>query len=103
MSNFHFGNTNYDYLNQNTCFNFPVSGGDNQMGRLVTEYHTRQTLLLNNLKKELEQNDQIKKNDMALILQKHDNNKAVIYKKYGQLLNNLFLRLKQKANSTHIV
>ena len=103
MSNFHFGNTTHDYLNQNTCFNFPVSNGDNQMGRLVTEYHTRQTLLLNNLKKELEQNDQIKKNDMALILQKHDNNKAIIYKKYGQLLNNLFSKLKQKANSANVI
>jgi len=103
MSNFYFGNTTSDYLNQNVHFNYTVSNGDTQTALLVTEYNKIQTILLNNLKTEMEQNDQIMKNDMSQVLQKHDNNKTAIYAKYSQLLKNLFARLKEKSNTMNTV
>ena len=67
----------------------------------MKEYNKRQHLILKNLKTELDQNQQILKTDLTLVLQKNENNKALIFSKYGKLLNQLFTLLTNKTNQTN--
>jgi|694.fasta_scaffold94412_2 hypothetical protein len=95
MSDFSFS-FNYDYLNQNIFYNYPIEI-DNKNVTLQNEYHKVQSILLTNLRKELDNNDKIKEHDLSTISQKHENNKKIIYEKYNNLLKNLFTKLVDKV------
>lgn len=101
MSNFHFNQTTNDYLNNNVAFSYNTDNNDTQITKLLKEYNKRQHLILKNLKTELDQNQQILKTDLTLVLQKNENNKALIFSKYGKLLNQLFTLLTNKTNQTN--
>ena len=101
MSNFHFKHTSNDYLNNNVVFSYNTENNDTVTTKLVKEYNKRQHLILQNLKTELDQNQQILKADLALILQKNENNKEQIFNKYSKLLNQLFTLLTNKTNQTN--
>ena len=103
MSNFFFGNTSTDYLNQNLRFTIPVQQNDNKFTKLVAEYHKRQSIFLNNLHKEVTQNEQILKNDISNVFSKYDTNKNVIFAKYNRHLNNLYKRMETITRETAFI
>ena len=81
MSNFYFENMSTDYLNDNLRFNIPIQKHDNKFTKLVSEYHKRQTIFLNNLHKEITQNEHILKNDISNVFSKYERNNNVIFTK----------------------
>jgi hypothetical protein len=96
MSNVIFSNNfNYDYLNTNQRFKVPKDKTD--LENLLNEFHKRESILLNNLRKELDQNKDILKHDMSNIMNKYENNNNIIYQKYAGCINQLFSTLKNKA------
>lgn len=101
MSNFHFNQTSNDYLNNNVVFSYNTENNDTATTKLLREFNKRQNLILKNLKNELDQNQQILKADLALVLQKNENNKTLIFSKYGKLLKQLFTLLTNKTNQTN--
>jgi hypothetical protein len=101
MSNFHFNQTTNDYLNSNIVFSYDTTNNDTQTTKLLKEYNKRQSVILNNLKTELDQNQKILKNDITLVFQKNENNNTLIFNKYSKLLSNLFTVLTNKTNQTN--
>lgn len=101
MSNFHFNHTTNDYLNNNVVFSYDTDNNDTQITKLLKEYNKRQHIILRNLKTELDQNQQILKTDLTLVLQKNESNKTLIFNKYSKLLNQLFTVLTNKTNQTN--
>ena len=96
MSNVTFSNNfNYDYLNTNQ--RFVVPNDKSEMENLLNEFHKRESLLLTNLRKELDQNKNILKHDLIKIMEKYDNNNNIIYQKYSGSISNLFKALKNKS------
>ena len=97
MSNVTFSNNFFnDYLNTNVRFNVP--NDKTKMENLLNQFHQRECILLNNLRKELDQNKDILKQDMINIVNKYENNNNIIYQKYSGAVNNLFTILKNKSN-----
>lgn len=96
MSNVTFSNNFFnDYLNTNVRFNVP--NDKTKMENLLNQFHQRECILLNNLRKELDQNKDILKQDMINIVNKYENNNNIIYQKYSGAVNNLFTILKNKS------
>ena len=96
MSNVTFSNNFFnDYLNTNVRFNVP--NDKTKMENLLNQFHQRECILLSNLRKELDQNKDILKQDMINIVNKYEKNNDVIYQKYSSAINNLFAVLKKKS------
>ena len=96
MSNVTLSNNFFnDYLNTNVRFNVPKD--KTKMENLLNQFHQRECILLSNLRKELDQNKDILKQDMINIVNKYENNNNIIYQKYSGAVNNLFTILKNKS------
>lgn len=96
MSNVTFSNNFFnDYLNTNVRFNVP--NDRTKMENLLNQFHQREYILLRNLRKELDQNKDILKQDMINIVNKYEKNNEIIYQKYSDAINNLFTILKNKS------
>ena len=96
MSNITFSNNFFnDYLNTNVRFNVPDE--KTKMENLLNQFHQRECILLSNLRKELDQNKDILKQDMINIVNKYEKNNDIIYQKYSGVINNLFTVLKNKT------
>ena len=96
MSNVTFSNNfNYDYLNTNQRFVVPKE--KSEIENLLNEFHKRETLLLTNLRNELDQNKNILKQDLMNVMSKYDNNNNIIYQKYSGSITQLFSALKHKS------
>lgn len=96
MSNVTFSNNFFnDYLNTNVRFNVP--NDKTKIENLLNQFHQRECILLSNLRKELDQNKDILKQDMINIVNKYENNNNIIYQKYSGAINNLFTVLKNKS------
>ena len=96
MSNVTFSNNFFnDYLNTNVRFNVPNE--KTKMENLLNQFHKRESILLSNLRKELDQNKDILKQDMINIVNKYEKNNDIIYQKYSGVINNLFTVLKNKT------
>jgi hypothetical protein len=96
MSNVTFSNNFFnDYLNTNVRFNVP--NDKTKMENLLNQFHQRECILLSNLRKELDQNKDILKQDMINIVNKYEKNNEIIYQKYSGAINNLFAVLKNKS------
>lgn len=96
MSNVTFSNNFFnDYLNTNVRFNVP--NDKTKMENLLNQFHQRECILLSNLRKELEQNKDILKQDMINIVNKYEKNNDIIYQKYSSAINNLFTVVKNKT------
>ena len=57
-----------------------------EMENLLNEFHKRESLLLTNLRKELDQNKNILKQDLMNVMSKYENNNNIIYQKYSSIL-----------------
>ena len=96
MSNVTFSNNFFnDYLNTNVRFNVPNE--KTKMENLLNQFNKRESILLSNLRKELDQNKDILKQDMINIVNKYEKNNDIIYQKYSGVINNLFTVLKNKT------
>ena len=96
MSNVTFSNNFFnDYLNTNVRFNVP--NDKTKMENLLNQFHQRECILLSNLRKELEQNKDILKQDMINIVNKYEKNNDIIYQKYSGAISNLFTVVKNKT------
>ena len=96
MSNVTFSKNFFnDYLNTNVRFNVPDE--KTKMENLLNQFHQRECILLSNLRKELDQNKDILKQDMINIVNKYEKNNDIIYQKYSGVINNLFTVLKNKT------